>query len=95
MTLSSCLPYPEPAAVLSPSPYHMVWMEIGLKIRLCPPDVTLKPLRETRRGWSPAPGSGTGSRGGLLTRRLLSVGLRTCAHHLSFKISPFCQTRGN
>lgn len=30
------------------STYHMVWMEMGLKIRLRPPDVTLKPLQETQ-----------------------------------------------
>lgn len=30
------------------STYHMVWMETGLKIRLRPPDVTLKPLQETQ-----------------------------------------------
>lgn len=48
---ASLLPLPCSQAELGEGgPYHMVWMEMGLKIRLCPPEVTLKPLQGTRRG---------------------------------------------
>lgn len=71
----------------------MVWMEIGLKIRLCPPDVTLKPLPETRRGWDPTPGSGTEPLRGPLTNHLLRLVLNMYASS-ELQKKPLCQIWG-